>query len=397
MKAVIEKSKISGKITAEISKSYAQRVMVCDFLSGNLRDFYGDAEDIICTLNALRNFDKGKIEIKESGFTLRVILPLAVAFNIKCEIKLGERLKDRPIEQLITILNANGGKIKKIDDKIFTDGKLQSGKFIIDGSISSQFITGLIFSLSVIEGDSIISVENQLVSKDYVNLTLDVLNKYGVKVVSEGNAYKVFGKSKYIRPEKLKLEGDYSGASMLLSLGAITGKIKVKNLNRNSFQGDKIIIETIKEFGGKVRVKNNAITVRRNKDGLKGITFNAKNYPDLTFSVALLGSVSRGQTVIENVSRLRQKESDRVKGIIDILNAFSVKAELVGDKIVITGSTPKGCVIESKDDHRLEMLAVCLGILADGKTEIQKAGSVKKSYPEFYEDLIKLGAKIERV
>ena len=405
-------SEIKGKISPLSSKSVAHRSLICAFLSGKEVQLVGnfDLVDIDATVGCLNSLG-GRIEknglgylVKpgslktecklnaiESGSTLRFMLPLACALGVNGEIAGSERLFNRPMSPLLSVLEQNGITFSSKTMPIKFNGKLKAGVYKIDGSISSQFITGLILALCVVEGESVIEIENNFVSKDYVEITLNVLKDFGIEIERLEKGYKIIPQ-KFNPPKEYLVEGDWSSACFMGALGLTRGEVSLTNLNVNSFQGDKICLEVFKEIGGEVRITKDEIIVKKNQ--LKAITFDAENYPDFVPVLSCILALSKGVSVIKNVARLKDKESDRLAETIKMLTTFGIKAYYENNSIVIEGGQPKGAVYHSPNDHRMAMSATVLALNAQGESQIENAQCISKSYPCFYEHVKVLGGKV---
>lgn len=409
MIARIKSGRISGEIIAPPSKSFAHRYLISAYLSNKecyIRNV-GNSKDVLATLGALKSLgaeytilkdgvkikrvDYGNgsriVDCKESGSTMRFLMPVATALGISADF-IGEgRLMERPIEKLTECLNAHGGKIQGHSVK----GKLESGVYEIDASVSSQYISGLMFALPLLDGDSKIVYKNKLVSKGYLDVTEEVLKQFNIEVNKLEEGYFIKGGQRY-EPSDLVVEGDFSGASFILSSGAINGKVTIKGLNAKTLQGDGEILEILKRFGAKVTVRENQITVE--SKSLSGIEVDIENIPDLAQIIAVLGAYANGKTVIKNISRLRLKESDRLKAITNMLDVAKIRYEQKENVLVIFGGNPIGGEFDGGLDHRTVMSTAILCLHANGDSIINGVEPIDKSYPEFFEDLIKLGGKV---
>ncbi len=407
MDIVITPSKqISGKVYAPPSKSYAHRYIISAFLSKE-RGFIegvGTSKDVLATLSALSSigleyemkekgvefYNTGKIksnilDCNESGSTIRFLFPVVSALGIKAEFTGSEKLLSRPMKDLTDCLNVNGAKIDGF--KLF--GKLKSGDFNITGKVSSQFISGLLFALPILDGDSKIIIEGEKVSKDYINITLEVLEKFNIKIEETAYGYFIKGNQKYKLPKVMKIEGDYSGASFMLSMGALSDGVKVLNLNKFTSQGDKKIIDAINLFGGIVEEIDGGYFVK--KGDLQGITLDCEDIPDLVQILSVIGAYAKGESRFLNVSRLKIKESDRIEGIIKNLNVAGIKAEFNGNDLVVYGGIPIGGTFSGDNDHRTVMSASVLATFSKGESVILGAEAIKKSYPNFFKDYNTIG------
>jgi len=422
MRYEITKTTLKGTTDAPPSKSYTHRAIICASLANGRSKItnYLESNDINETILTLKKFgivmEKSDNElniwgnenlndvnegekiiidtIKESGSTLRFLIPVACISKIKKPIIFVRkgRLKDRPVEPLMDALSKLGvlyeiSKDRTDDSELVTIYQgITGGKTEIPGNISSQFITGLLFACSRAENDTEINLTTEIESKSYVEVTLDVLNDFGIKIkVSEDmRKFKISGNLSYKNREYM-VEGDYSSAAFLLAAGAINGDIVVKNLNTNSKQGDREILNILGSMNAKIEIKENIIHVE--KSNLKGIEIDAKNIPDLVPVCAVLGCFADGETKIFNAERLRLKESDRLKAITQELRKMNADIEETKDGLIIRKSDLKGAEINPHNDHRIAMSCAIAGLSAEGKTVINDAECVNKSYPSFFEDI----------
>ncbi len=395
MNIKIEKCKMSGKINAIASKSFAHRILICDFLAGNplRKEFDGfTSKDILATYNCLSAIKRGerKIDCDESGSTLRFLLPLCATLGGEFWFTGRGRLLSRPNTELLNALSKNGITFEEKSDSIKISGKLCAGEFRVKGDISSQYVSGLIMSLASLNKDSKIILTTPLSSKPYVDITISVLAGYGVEIESTDYGYFIKGKQKF--NGSLDAEGDWSNMAFYLVLGAINDGITIEGLNLKSVQGDKKILEILKSAGASIEISENQITVSKSEQN--GFTMDAEDCPDLVPICAVLGALSRGKTIIKNIQRLKIKESDRVLSTIEMLKAFGVQAEEKDNSIIIYGGDIKGGTVQSFNDHRIVMASAVLGAVADGQTHIIGAEAVNKSYPTFFKDYISIGGKI---
>lgn len=398
MNVRLKNSKINGRIDAICSKSYAHRICICDFLSGNeIREKFNGftSKDILATANCLNALKNGKTDLdcNESGSTLRFMIPLCASLGGEYKLFGSEKLLSRPNDELFKVLKENGVDATQEKDYIILKGKLTSGEFSIRGDISSQYISGLLMALSHLKKNSTIKLTTPLSSKPYVDITIEVLKGYGVEIEETKYGYFIRGNQKL--SGSLYPEGDWSNTSAFLVLGAINGEVSVKGLKLDSTQGDRKIIEILRQAGASVEQDKDLITVK--KSNLVGFTMNADNCPDLVPICAVLGALAKGKTVIENVERLRLKESDRILSTMETLKAFNIKSECDGKTMIIYGGDVKGGKAQSFNDHRIVMASAVLSSVADGDSEIVGAEAVQKSYPTFFTDYAKLGGNTSEV
>ena len=350
------------------------------------------SKDILATANCLNALKSGKTELdcNESGSTLRFMLPLCSALGGEYKLYGSKRLLDRPNDELFKALEENGVKAEQNKECIKLKGKLNSGEFKIRGDISSQYISGLLMALGILDGDSTIKLTTPISSKPYVDITIEVLKAYGIEIEETLDGYIVKGNQKL--NGNLYPEGDWSNMSAFLVLGAINGEVTVKGLNPNSTQGDRAIVNILKSAGAFVAENERGITVR--KSNLVGFTMNADNCPDLVPICAVLGAAAKGKTIIKGVERLRLKESDRILSTMETLKAFNIKSESDGSTMTIYGGEIKSGKADAFNDHRIVMASTVLSSVAKGESEIFGAQAVEKSYPTFFKDYAKLGGKI---
>ncbi|WP_438335033.1 3-phosphoshikimate 1-carboxyvinyltransferase [Clostridium cochlearium] len=415
--------KLKGSINIPPSKSLAHRAIIAAGLAGgeSIIDNIVYSKDILATIYGMKNFGvsineieknnnkllniKGvnKIQIQnnvidciESGSTLRFLIPIALLQNEREVTFIGSgKLPQRPLDEYYNIFNKKNifYQNEKGNLPLRVKGKLKPGEFYLKGDISSQFITGLMFVLPLLCGDSKIIITSKLESKAYVDLTMDILNKFGVKI--ENNNYKEFyikGNQSYV-PRNYNVEGDFSQGAFWLVAGAIGEEMSCKNLNINSLQGDKEIINIIKYMGGIININNDCIKVISSK--LKGITIDASEIPDLVPILAVAGTVSSGVTKIINAKRVRIKECDRLHAIACELNKIGGEVEELGDSLIIKGNKKlKGGIVDSWNDHRIAMAMAVASTVCEEPLIINNSKAVEKSYPNFWEEFRNVGGNL---
>ena len=392
----LENSILKGKVEITPSKSAAHRALICSYLAGGGRvEGIINSADMKATQGALKSLEEGNeiINCIESGSTLRFIIPIAAALGKSVTFKGSGRLPERPIGEYITLLEEHGVKCESngfLPLKI--SGNLKSGCFKIRGDISSQYITGLLLSLPLLKEKSEIILTTPLQSKPYVDMTIKVLNDFGIDIIETENGY-IIPENQSFKARDYSVEGDWSQAAFFLAAGAIGGDVEVLNLDMNSAQGDKKIVELLKEFGADVEIKDGS--VRAKKSALHGIEINAADIPDMVPALSVVAANANGKTVIKNIERLRIKESDRVFSIVSNLERAGVKAKATDNEIIIEGAEIKGAELDGFNDHRIVMAFSVLALNAEGKTVITDAQSINKSYPSFFEDYNSLGGKAD--
>ena len=322
------------------------------------------------------------------------MIPVAAAGGIDAEFTGSGSLVTRPIGLYNDILpdkgvtlDSNNGLPLKIG------GKLKAGVFKVPGNISSQFISGLLFALPLLRGDSDIILTSPIQSAGYINMTIRTMEKFGIEVDVTDTGWHVRGSQRYI-PSDYKTDGDWSQAAFFLVSGAINGEITVNNLNTDSKQGDRKIAELLREFGAEVIQEADSATVKKSK--LSAIEINASQIPDLVPALAVCASFAEGTTKIINAERLRIKESDRLKSTAALINSLGGNAVELPDGLEITGSEKLiGGTAKGFNDHRIVMSAAVCAAGAQNPIICTDALSVNKSYPEFFNDYNSVGGKSE--
>lgn len=385
------------------SKSDAHRALICAALSQNPCEVICEAEskDITATRKCLDALKEGREEMYcgESGSTLRFLLPVMGALGHKASFYPEGRLPQRPLSPLYEELTAHGCKLSPKGSVPFTiEGQLNGGTYHIPGNVSSQYISGLLFSLPILEKDSRIVVEGTLESKPYVEMTIKVLKDFGIEIVETAEGYEIPGGQSYHGPESYQVEGDWSNGCFWLAAGALLAcGICVSGLDAESLQGDKEIIEILKDFGARVDIEEEGIKVRRGK--LTGIQVDVSQIPDMVPALAVVAAAAEGTTEIQNAGRLRIKESDRLHTVTQVLSDLGADIEELPEGLIIKGSgTLNGGKTESYNDHRIAMMAAIASIICEGKVFLQGADAVNKSYPGFFDEMksLELYGKIER-
>lgn len=392
---VLQNSILNGSLTMPPSKSSAHRALICSFLSGggNVSPII-NSKDMEATLGCLKSIKNGEnvLNCIESGSTLRFLIPVVAALG-KSVTFIGEgRLPERPIGEYLNLFKTKGVVCESEGGlPLKVEGKLQSGDFEIRGDVSSQYITGLLLAMPILDGDSKIVLTTPLQSKPYVDMTLSVMAGYGVKVTETDYGYFVKGNQQYNKRDYI-VEGDWSQAAFFLSAGAIGSNVTLKGLDINSTQGDKEVINVMKQFGAQIEINENEITCKKGE--LKGIEIDCTDIPDMVPAIAVTASFAEGKTVIKGAERLRLKESDRIKAVCSNLKAMGVDVQETEDGMIINGN---GKVLGAKlcgyNDHRIVMAFSVAGLFAKGETVISDAESINKSYPSFFDDYNKLGGK----
>ena len=392
MNIIITPSTLRGTLEAPPSKSHAHRLMTAVALAGKKNsESLCTSEDTRATFRCLNKLhDGGILDCGESGTTLRFLLPVASALGINAEFIGHGRLPERPMSALTDALRENGAVISADNLPIKVSGQLHPGVFRVPGNISSQFISGLLFALPLLDGDSEIVIEGKRESVGYIDMTLDTLRSFSINIEETQSGYKIKGPQKYIEPDSPRVQGDWSNAAFFLCMGALSpAGVTVTGLASDSSQGDRAVLDVLRRFGADVRETQDAVTVRRG--ALRGVTIDAAPIPDLIPVLSVVAALADGQTQIVNAARLRLKESDRLKSTADLLRALGGQVEEKEDGLVITGVPAlHGGAVETQNDHRLAMSAATAACAATGEITVDNDGCVAKSYPRVWEDFSRL-------
>jgi len=416
MKQRVYPSHVTGTIQAPASKSYAQRAIAAALLCRGISRLSGidlsndtraaldvaerlgakisrDGEDYIIEGGLSPQSDT--LNIGEAGLSARLFTPIAALWNEPITITGEGSIMTRPLDMMVDPIEQLGAKITTTNGKLplTVQGPLRGGKITADGSLSSQFITGLLNALPLAKNDTFLKVTD-LQSIPYVDMTLSVLKAFGIEI--ENRNYKEFHikTPQTYRAVGYHVEGDWSGASCLLVAGAIAGEITVGNLNPDSVQADRAILEALEFAGADISWNENSVTVR--KSALKAFDFDATHCPDLFPALAALAAYCPGSSSITGTNRLTHKESDRAATIAGELGKLGVNIDISRRNIMtVTGPlayppATEPVVVSSHNDHRIAMAAATVALGMGGEVEITQAEAVDKSYPAFWEDLSKV-------
>lgn len=424
MQVIIHPSIIKGTIHSAASKSSMQRACAAALLNNGTTQISnaGISNDDLAAINVIQllgatvNYDlngnliissngidpiSNELNCGESGLGIRMFTPLAALSNQQLTINGSGSLLSRPISffdeifpQLSVAITSNKGKLP-----ITIKGPLKPVDIVIDGSLSSQFLTGLLMAYGATGVDGVQITVKNLKSKPYIDLTLQVMNHFGYEVIN--NNYEIFSfKSKRhkinVNHYNYKVEGDWSGAAFLLVAGAIAGNIVVEGLDILSTQADKAILKALIDCGCILSISDNQIEVGNSK--LKAFHFDATDCPDLFPPLVALATYCEGTTVIEGVKRLKHKESDRGITLQEEFAKLGVKISLQDDLMLVKGLAGRlinSTTVHSRHDHRIAMACAVASLRAEGPIIIEDADAINKSYPNFYKHLLKLGVNIE--
>jgi len=331
---------------------------------------------------------EGVLDCGESGLCMRMFAPIAAAADGNFTLTGRGSLLKRQVGMMQQPLEALGAKCSTNNGMppVKVRGQIRGGEIEIDGSQSSQFLTGLLMALPLCKEDSLMRVKN-LKSRPYVKMTLELLEKFGVRIKANGQLgeFAITG-GQHFKPTDYEVEGDWSGAAFLLVAGAIAGKVEVRGLRNDSLQGDKEIVEALKKAGAKVKMAGRGIAVETAQ--LSSFEFDATDCPDLFPPLAVLACNCKGTSRIRGVERLKGKESDRGTALVSELGKLGAKIEVKGNEMLVAGTKLKGGVqVDPHNDHRIAMACAVAALMCEGEVKIGNAECVSKSYPEFFRDL----------
>ena len=413
-KKIIKVDKLVGEVSPPPSKSILHRYIIGSSLAKGISKIenISFSNDIIATIEAMKKlgakiekkdnylliegsktFDKeylnnnAEIDCNESGSTLRFLFPLSIVKENKILFKGKGKLFKRPLSPYFENFDKYQIKYSHINEnEILLDGVLKSGEYQIDGNISSQFITGLLFSLSLVNGNSKIIIKGKLESSSYIDITLDCLSKFGVKIIN--NSYQEFiieGNQTY-KSGNYEVEADYSQVAFFLVANSIGSDIKINGLNVNSLQGDKKIVDFISEID--------------NWNKNEKLILDGSETPDIIPILSLKASISKKEIEIINIARLRIKESDRLSATVQELSKLGFDLIEKEDSILINSRKDFNKInnspvyLSSHSDHRIAMTIAIASTCYNGEIILDNLDCVKKSYPNFWEVFLSLGGKI---
>lgn len=405
----------NGTVNVPPSKSDVHRAIICAAMANGVSRISPVAlsNDIKATIACIKalgadavlennvltvdgtNMYKNKtalLDCGESGSTLRFFIPIAAVGNINATFVGKGKLPQRPIG-IFTEALPKAGTVCKTEGGLPLEikGQLKSGIFEIPGNVSSQFITGLLLALPILEGDSEIVLTSPLESVGYIAMTIRTMKQFGVNIQATEKGWHIKGGQTY-KSCDYTTDGDWSQAAFFMVLGAVSGKVTVKGVAKDSTQGDKKCAEILARFGAKVTQLDNEVTVEKGE--LKAITIDASQIPDLVPVLSVCAAFAEGTTKIINAERLRIKECDRLKATAELLNNLGGKVKELSGGLEITGvSSLKGGNVNGYNDHRIVMSAAVCAARSDEDITATFAMSINKSYPDFYIDYNSIGGK----
>ena len=412
---------LDGVVSAPPSKAYTHRMLIAASLSNGTSKIFNPliSDDTQATLEAVKALGAETelhenywtihgqetlktpdqpIDCRESGSTLRFMIPVAALAPGHSTFLFGASFERRPVAPLLESLKELGveSTIQRNNSSVMVrGGGIRGGKTSIRGDISSQFISGLLFACPKANEDTEIAVTTKLESKGYVEMTFEVLVEHGLEgaVNPELSCLWIPSNQSY-RPCDHTVPGDFSSAAFLLAAAAVTSsRVTVKNLEYQTAQGDRAIVSILEEMDAAVKIRDNSVEV----DGgqLVGVDIDAKDIPDLVPVCAVLACYAEGRSEIYNAKRLRYKESDRLDSISTELKKMGADIVVNEDGLTINGSSGlHGATIDPHNDHRIAMACAVAALGAVGETKIQNVECINKSYPQFFSDLRVLGANV---
>ncbi|UEC42064.1 MAG: 3-phosphoshikimate 1-carboxyvinyltransferase [Methanothrix sp.] len=419
MIASVERSQVSGEVAVPPSKSYTHRAITISalgpggsvkrpLLSADTRATIAAAEAlgaeiaiegetlVVAGVGGRPKTPENVIDVENSGTTLRIMA--AVAALTDGAVLTGDAsIRRRPNGPLLKSLNDLGAEAFSIKRNecapLVVRGKIRGGRTVLDGRVSSQFLSALLISCPLAEDDAEIVIDGELKSRPYAEITLEMLEEAGAKVETDFKRFFIPGGQRY-RLEEYTIPGDFSSASYLLAAAAVTGsRLMVRGL-RPSRQGDSAIVSILRDMGAKISWDQEKGDLVIEGGDLEGVEVDASLTPDLVPTIAVLGSLARGKTVVKNAEHVRHKETDRLSAMAMELSKMGADIEERPDGLVIEGGRLGGAIVSGHHDHRIVMALTVAG-LAAGDTRIDTAESVSVSYPSFFEDMARIGCLVE--
>lgn len=417
MDITLHRPSVAQTVAAPTSKSALHRPMIAAAFANAATRFTltGAGEDIDATARCLRAIgvsvetsgdtmlitptdtytDNAVADCGESGSTLRFLVPVVAALGLTVTFLRRGRLPERPMEPLASEMARHGATLTDNEDGSLTvQGQLSAGAYSIAANVSSQFVTGLLFALSLLPAASTLTLTGEIESAPYINMTLDTLTTFGAAPVATdgGRVFHIpgFTAQPFRTPHALFPEGDYSGAAFPLVAGALgTHPVTVTGLFADTAQGDAEILSLLRAFGARVEVDGSRHAVTVSQAPLRATRIDARQIPDLVPVLAVLATAAEGVTEITGAARLRIKESDRIATTAAMLRALGGKVEEHADGLTVKGTKRlQGGTVDGAGDHRIVMAAAVASLLCDGPVTIRGAEAVRKSYPEFFDTVI---------
>ena len=414
MERCVACNRVSGTVVAPSSKSFAQRGLVAALLTRGATTLRrmtlcDDTRSALQAVEALgvslsregdgyhlssRFLEKRDLPptlfLGESGLLFRMMAPVMALFPAETTLTGGGLLARRPIGMVESPLRVLGATLTSRDGflPLTLRGPIHSGEVEVDGSVTSQFLTGLLMALPLLPGDSLIRVD-RLHSKPYVAMTLDLLSCFGIEIEQEGYTLFHIRGGQHYRPTDYTLEGDWSAASALLVAGCLAGEVGVTNLNLHSMQADRALLEVLDQAGACYTILKDGLfhKVITSRSELRAFEFDATDCPDLFPALVALASACDGESCIKGVGRLPHKESNRGEALCAEFTKMGIHLRIEEDVMIVRGGPVRGGVFSSHDDHRVAMALATAALRAGEPVMIREAASVAKSYPDFWKEM----------
>ncbi len=415
----IKPSKLKGTVQVPPSKSMAHRAIICASLARG-RSIITNIEysqDIKATISAMKSLgtiilehddyleidgttsffrNKCDINCEESGSTLRFMVPISIVQHANVHFSGAGRLGKRPLDVYYNIFeNQDIAYLYKEDVlDLYIQGQLRADTFEIPGNVSSQFISGLLFALPLLDEDSKIIITSPLESKGYIDLTIQMLNQYGIKVINHNyQEFIIQGQQSYV-PCDYKVEADFSQAAFYLVAGALKNDVILEGLNLDSYQGDKAAVDILTSMGCQLIEKENGHQIVC--ESLNATTIDGSQCPDIIPVMALACALAKGTSTISHISRLRIKECDRLKATVEVINKIGGQAIEKEDQMIISGvESLNGGHVLAYNDHRMAMMEAIASTVCNNDIILDNKECVKKSYPSFWEHFKMLGGMFD--
>ena len=394
MDIILQPTPLSGTVTAIPSKSQAHRLLICaafadapttllcpetnrdiEATAGCLRALGADIQRTEAGYHVIpvtSISESAHMQCHDSGSTLRFLLPIVGALGVDAHFHMEGRLPQRPLSPLWEEMERMGCCLSRpTSDTVRCQGKLRSGQYVIDGGVSSQFITGLLLALSLIPGESQICLTGNVESKPYITMTQQAMELFG----QGSRDFRVSGGGRLHSPGSLTVEGDWSNGAFFLAAKALGNDVSVENLSHTSAQGDRAVFDLLTQLD-------------------ESITISARDIPDLVPILAVTAACKQG-AVFTEIQRLRLKESDRVASVLAMIHALGGRGEATEDTLTIYGTGLVGGTVDSRNDHRIAMAAAIAATVCTRNVTILDAQCTEKSYPSFWREYRRLGGKYE--
>lgn len=401
--------KLAGTLAAPPSKSAAQRLLIAAALADRetVIEHIGDCDDVqavrrcLTALGASFTKDADTVTVTpvtapaatatlpcgESGAALRFLLPLAAALGCRATFTGADSLLARPLGDLPAALAQGGVTFFAEPHKITVSGKLTGGEFSVRGNVSSQIFTGLLMALPTVGVPSRLAAATPPESAGYIRMTCDVMARFGVSVKASENTWRIPA-ARYRSPLQVTVPGDWSAAAVWLAAGALGGPVCVGGLSADTAQGDRAILDILRQFGAEIEENGTAVTVRGGS--LRAVGVDMRDIPDLLPPLAILATAANGVSVFHGAARTRLKECDRLAGMAAMIRALGGTAIETADTLTVYGTGLRGGIADTRGDHRLVMAAALASVIADGAVTVMRPDTVCKSYPAFWRDFCAL-------